>query len=410
MADVEKTSRTPQRVDDENPPPGILHDSSLVAYVAESVAEVGISLIPLVGAPITMAYDKARARKDAQAQHRTDLFLYRLDLSLQDQLDRLGQQVEALAARLADPAVQDLVGQGVDASVDKTDSQISQIADAVGRVIASGEDVEDVPALLEIVSGLRDGDVTVLRALVTEVMPGDTRSIDDIAARCGVSEMRTHVSLLRLDAADLVNRFTDSAGVSNWTPTKLGVRVAVAMGETAARALPDGWTQADADLLTTLLACDAENPAAIPTLNDLAERTGRAVADLDASAQVLDSAGYAERHMTLNGTPYAYSAILDDSAYLWQAKQDETGFEKVFENIMQLLRALPDGQIAGSAQVAAELELHPKLTQTIFRRLATAGFVKGMSDSGMGPLYVTPTEKLRRTSPTDYSSESAAGA
>jgi hypothetical protein len=159
----------PERVGNEAPPPGILSTSNLGAYAAESAAELGASIIPFAGGPLTLAWEKALTRRGGRAQHERDLFLYRLNLSLQARVDHLDERLDSLTGRLDDPAIQDLIAQGVDASAGKTDPEIDVLAEAVGRVIgARGGDMdEDAPALLDIVGHLREGDVAVLRALVT---------------------------------------------------------------------------------------------------------------------------------------------------------------------------------------------------------------------------------------------------
>ena len=396
MGNDEPPPPLPERVGNETPPPGITSSSNLAAYAAESVVEVAASIVPFAGGPLTLAWEKALARRETRAQRERDFFLYRLSLSLQAQVDELGEQLASLSGRLDDPGIQDLIAQGVDASTGKTDPEISLLADAVGRVIgARGGDLdEDAPALLDIVGHLREGDIAVLRSLVTAVMPGDTRTTADIAGRLSVGALTVQAALLRLDGADLVNRLSSGAGESIWTPTRLGVQVAEAMGETAARTLPDGWTQADADLLNTLIELDVANPSAIPSIDDVAGQVGRTAAELDASGQVLEAAGYVKRHMTL-GSPYARSLILQDSAYIWKAERDQ-GLNRTVDELTEALRELLDGQLASSQEIAHRLNLHPRLVQVLLRRLVRAGYLKQLSAEARGPLHVMPTEKLRR--------------
>ena len=387
-----------ERVADETPPPGIVSSSSLAVYAAESVVEVGASVIPFAGGPLTMAWEKARARREAREQHERDWYLYRLSLSLQAQVDHLGEQLDSFVTRLDDPIIQDLIGQGAEASAGKSDPEIDLLADAVGRVIGAraGDIDEDAPALLDIVSELRSGDITVLRALVTTVRPGESRTTEDISERVTMGALRVQASMLRLDAADLVNRLIVAAGETMWSPTRLGVQIAIAMGETEVRTLPDGWTQADADLLETLIDLDAANPSAIPSLDDLAQQMGRTVAELDASGQVLEGAGYVKRHMTL-GSPYARSLLLDDSSHVWKAEQDRDGLSRALDGIMEALRGVPDVQVAGSQELADRLNLHPRLVQALLRRLVGAGYLKQLDKETRGPLHVMPTEQLRRS-------------
>lgn len=381
-------------------PPGFSAPRIWGAYAAESAAELGASIIPFAGGPLTLAWEKALTRRGGRAQHERDLFLYRLNLSLQAQVDHLGERLDSLTGRLDDPAIQDLIAQGVDASAGKTDPEIDVLAEAVGRVIgARGGDMdEDAPALLDIVGHLREGDVAVLRALVTAVRPGDTRTTEDIAKRLNVGGLRVQAAMLRLDAADLVNRLSAAAGEVVWTPTRLGVQAAVAMGETAVRTLPDGWTQADAELLTTLIDFDVTTPGVIPSLDEVAQQTGRTVADLDASGQVLEGAGYVTRHMTL-GSPYARSLILQDSAHIWKAEQDRDGLSKVMDALMEVLREVQDGHTVSSTELANRLRLHSRLVQELLRRLLEAGYVKQLDKDTRGPLHVMPTELLRRNTP-----------
>jgi DNA-binding MarR family transcriptional regulator len=398
MGSDEPSPALPERVGDETPPAGIVSSSNLAAYAVESAFEVGASVIPFAGGPLTLAWEKALARREARAQRERDFFLYRLNLSLQAQVDHLGEQLDSLAGRLDDPTIQDLIAQGVDASAGKTDPEIDLLADAVGRVIgARGGDMdEEAPALLDIVGHLREGDITVLRSLVTAVRPGDTRTTEDISERLNVGALRVQAALLRLDAADLVNRQTSAAGESIWTPTRLGVQVAVAMGETAAQTLPDGWTQSDADLLNTLIDFDLTSPGAIPGLDDIAEQLGRTVADLDASGQVLEGTGYVTRQLAL-GSPYARSLILQDSALIWKAEQDHDALGRTVDQLMEALRAVPDGQLASSQELANRLNIHPRLVQALLRRLVRAGYLKQLDKESRGPLHVMPTEKLRRS-------------
>jgi Mn-dependent DtxR family transcriptional regulator len=315
-------------------------------------------------------------------------------------VDHLDERLDSLTGRLDDPAIQDLIAQGVDASAGKTDPEIDVLAEAVGRVIgARGGDMdEDAPALLDIVGHLREGDVAVLRALVTAVRPGDTRTTEDIAKRLNVGGLRVQAAMLRLDAADLVNRLSAAAGEVVWTPTRLGVQAAVAMGETAVRTLPDGWTQADAELLTTLIDFDVTTPGVIPSLDEVAQQTGRTPAELDASGQVLEGAGYVTRHMTL-GSPYARSLILQDSAHIWKAEQDRDGLSKVMDALMEVLREVQDGHTVSSTELANRLRLHSRLVQELLRRLLEAGYVKQLDKDTRGPLHVMPTELLRRNTP-----------
>jgi Mn-dependent DtxR family transcriptional regulator len=401
MANDEPTPALPERVGEETPPPGIVTSTSLAAYAAESVVEVGVSVIPFAGGPLTLAWEKGLARRETRAQRDRDYFLYRLSLCLQAQVDHLGEQLDSLAGRLDDPVIQDLIAQGVDASAGKTDPEIGSVAEAVGRVIgARGGDIdEEAPALLDIVSHLREGDVVVLRSLVTAVRPGDTRTTDDISELLSVGALRVQAALLRLDAADLVNRLAGT-GESVWTPTRLGVQVAVAMGETAVQTLADGWTQADADLLTTLIEIDLANPSAIPSLDNVAEQLGRTAADLDASGQVLEGAGYVTRQMTM-GSPYAHALILQDSAHFWKAEQDHDGLVRTVNELTEALRAVPDGQLASSQDLANQLNLHPRLVQALLRRLVRTGYLKQLNKEPRGPLHVMPTEKLRRSALSD---------
>jgi DNA-binding MarR family transcriptional regulator len=387
-----------ERVGDENPPPGIVSSSSLAAYTVESVLEVGASIIPFAGGPLTLAWEKAIARREARAQRDREFFLYRLSLCLQAQMDELGEQLESLTSRLDDSAIQDLIAQGVDASAGKTDPEINVLAAAVGRVIgARGGDVdEEAPALLDIVGDLREGDITVLRSLVTVVRPGDTRTTENLSERLNIGSLRVQAALLRLDAADLVNRMSSGRGESIWTPTRLGVQVAVAMGETAGQTLPDGWTNADADLLTGLIDFDLTEPDVIPELDDIAEQLGRSTADLDASGQVLEGAGYVNRVMTL-GSPYAHALILQDSAHIWRAEQDHDAVNRTVEELAEALRGLPDGQPGSSQELASQLNLHPRLVQAFLRRFIKAGYLKQLGKESQGPLHVISTEKLRRS-------------
>lgn len=397
MGKYEPSPALPERVGDEAPPAGIVSSSNLAAYAAESVVEVGASVIPFAGGPLTLAWEKALAHRETRAQRDRDFFLYRLSLSLQAQVDDLGEQLESLAGRLDDPAIQDLIAQGVDASAGKSDPEIDLLADAVGRVIgARGGDMdEEAPALLDIVGHLREGDIAVLRSLVTAVRPGDTRTTEDIAERLNVGALRVQAALLRLDVADLVTRLSSAAGESIWTPTRLGVQVAVAMGETAAQTLPDGWTQVDADLLNTLIDFDLASPGVIPALDSVAEQMGRTTADLDASGQVLEAAGYVNRQMAL-GSPYARSLILQDSAHIWKAEQDHDGLVRTVNELTEALRALPDGQAASSQELANGLGINPRLVQALLRRLVRAGYLKQLDRESRGPLHVMSTEKLRR--------------
>ena len=183
-----------RRVADEIPPRGILEDSGVATYATEAGLELGVGLIPVFGPPITAAYEKARARKDERHQLQRDLFLYRLGLSIQDQVDQLGEKVESIEARLDEPVIQDLIGKGSDAAVGKSDDEIAQLADAVSKVIAAeGGQKEDASALFDVVSNLRGGDLGVLRALVMEVSPGDTRLTSEVAAlRRSAKWWRTH--------------------------------------------------------------------------------------------------------------------------------------------------------------------------------------------------------------------------
>lgn len=398
MTNDEPPPALPERVGDETPPPGIVSSSNLATYAVESVAEVGVSAIPFAGGPLTLAWEKALARREARAQRERDFFLYRLSLSLQAQVDELGEQLASLIGRLDDPAVQDLIAQGVDASAGKTDPEIGLLAEAVSRVIGvrGGDLDEDGPALLEIVGHLREADIAVLRSLVTAVRPGDARATEDIARRLNVGALAVQAALLRLDGADLVNRLSSGAGESVWTPTRLGVQVAEAMGETAAQHLPDGWTEADADLLNSLIELDLANPSAVPSLDDIAEQVGRTVAQLDASGQVLEAAGYVNRQLGL-GSPYARSLILQDAAYIWNAEQNRDSYNRTVDKLTETLRAVPDGQLASSQELAQRLDLHPRLVQALLRRLVSAGYVKQFSKESRGPLHVTPTEKLRRS-------------
>ncbi len=374
----------------------------MAAYAAESVVEVGVSVIPFAGGPLTLAWEKGLARREARAQRDRDFFLYRLSLSLQAQVDDLGEQLDSLTGRLDDPVIQDLIVHGVDASAGKTDPEINVLADAVGRVIGTrgGDMDEEAPALLDIVSHLREGDITVLRSLVTAVKPGDTRTTEDISQRLSVGVLRVQAALLRLDAADLVNRSSSGTGESIWTPTRLGVQVSQAMGETDAQTLPDGWTKADADLLTTLIDLDLADPSAIPVLVDVAEQLGRTTAELDASGQVLEGAGYVQRLMT-GGSPYAHSLILQDEAHIWKADQDHDALSKTINELTEALRAVPDGQVASSQELADRLNLHPRLVQAVLRRLVRAGYLKQWGKERSGPLHVSPTEKLRRSASSD---------
>jgi len=403
MANDEPSPALPERVGDETPPPGIVSSSNLAAYAAESAIEVGVSVIPFAGGPLTLAWEKALARRESRAQRDRDYFLFRLSLSLQAQVDELGEQLDSLTGRLDHPIIQDLIAQGIDASAGKTDPEINVLADAVGRVIAArGADIdEEAPALLDIVSHLREGDVTVLRSLVTAVRPGDTRTTEDISGRLSFGVLRAQAALLRLDAADLVSRLSSGTGESTWTPTRLGVQVAEAMGETAAQTLPDGWTQADADLLSTLIDLDRANPSAIPSLEEVAEQLGgRTAAQLDASGQVLEGAGYVTRQMGL-GSPYARSLMLQDSAYIWKADQDHDGLVRTVNELTEALQAVPDGQVASSQELANRLNIHPRLVQALLRRLLRSGYLKQLSKGSRGPLHVSPTEKLRRSASSD---------
>jgi hypothetical protein len=290
----EGVSDVEHRVADEAPPHGILDDSSLATYAAEAGLELGVGLIPVFGPPIVAAYEKARARKDERHQQQRDLFLYRLSLSVQDQVDRQGDRIKSIEARLDEPAIQDLIGRGSDAAVGKNADEIAQLAEAVSKVVTTkGGSERDASALFDIVSNLRAGDLGALRALVAEVSPGDKRQTSDVATLQGISEVVAHASLLRLEAADLAAKFVDKTGEPGWTPTRLGVQIVAALGETRIRRLPDGWTQLDADLLATLI----EHDTAMPSLADLAVQLGRTVAELDGAAQVLEAAGYVKRRL-----------------------------------------------------------------------------------------------------------------
>jgi DNA-binding transcriptional ArsR family regulator len=397
-----KVPAVPERVEEEIPPPGIVSSTNLAAYAAESVVEVGVSAIPFAGGPVTLAWEKGLARREARAQRDRDFFLYRLSLSLQAQVDDLGEQLNSLVGRFADTAVQDLIARGVDASAGKTDPEIGVLADAVGRVIgARGGDLdEEAPALLDIVSHLREGDISVLRSLVVAVKPGDTRTAEALSEPLKVGGLRVQAALLRLDGADLVSRLNSGTGESVWTPTRLGVQVAVAMGETAVQNLPDGWTQADADLLNTLIDFDLANPSLIPVLDDLAEQMGRSTADLDASGQVLEGAGYVSRIMT-GGSPYAHSLVLEDSAHVWKAEQDYDALSGTVDQLTEALRELPDGHPASSSELANRFDIHPRLVQALLRRLVRAGYLKQLDRESQGPLHVMATEKLRRSASSD---------
>jgi DNA-binding MarR family transcriptional regulator len=395
----EDAAQIPRRIADEVPPRGILDDSGLFTYAAEAGLEVGVSMIPVFGPPITAAYEKARARKDERHQQQRDLFLYRLSLSVQDQVDRQGDRIESIEARLGRPTIQDLIGRGSDAAVGKSADEIAQLAEAVSKVITTkGGSERDAAALFDIVSNLREGDIGVLRALVAAVSPGDERQTSDVAALQGISDVVAHAALLRLEAADLVARFMDRSGEPGWTPTRLGVQIVAALGAVEIRRLPNGWTQLDADLLATLI----EHDPTMPSLADLAAHLRRTVAELDGAAQVLEVAGYVKRRLTL-GSQYASSLSLDDSAYWWGAKQNGE-LSKAVDALVEAVRALPDGQPAGSRDLALKLGLHPRLVQTVLRRLVAKGFLKEMGAARAGPLYVTPTESFRRA---DFSGRSA---
>jgi hypothetical protein len=140
----------------------------------------------------------------------------------------------------------------------------------------------------------------------------------------------------------------------------------------------------------------------MPSLADLAAHLRRTVAELDGAAQVLEVAGYVKRRLTL-GSQYASSLSLDDSAYWWGAKQNGE-LSKAVDALVEAVRALPDGQPAGSRDLALKLGLHPRLVQTVLRRLVAKGFLKEMGAARAGPLYVTPTESFRRA---DFSGRSA---
>jgi hypothetical protein len=135
-----------------------------------------------------------------------------------------------------------------------------------------------------------------------------------------------------------VTKTMTSTGDPSWTPSRLGVQIVAALGETRIRRLPDGWTQLDADLLTTLVEHDTKTGAS-PLLADLAVELGRTVAELDGAAQVLEAAGYVKRRVYL-GSQYANSLSLDDSAHWWSAKQNGDELWKALNALRPLQAAL----------------------------------------------------------------------
>jgi predicted transcriptional regulator len=392
----------------DSPPPGILSSERLPVFAVEALAEYGASMVPIFGGALALAIGKARERRAAKAQHERDHYLYSLAESLQDQVDRLGKQVEDVTSRLDDPALQDLVDQGLRASGGKSDPEITDVAEAVSRILSGDGNLDDASAMLEIVSRLRRGDVAILRYLTTQVRPSEYRGVDDIARQTDTSAVRVQAALLRLDGADLVSRATSATGESRWSPTRLGVKVAEAMGESAIRRLPEGWTQDDVDLLDALIEI-AETMPAMPGLDDVASELSRDPAIVDASAQLLESHGYVTRVLTF-GSQYARAIGLRDEAYLWQAEQDIDAFSRIVDKIVRELVSSEEQSMTGSQQLAQNLDLHPRLVQALLRRMTGKGLVRQIGDDSRGPLYVVATEALRRAAATDEEGGTDAGA
>ncbi len=374
-------------------PAELVADSNLGTFVAESISEGIVSLIPGAGPLLVLAWEKVRSRQAAKKAYEIDLFLYSLGLSLQAQLDELGAKIDSIEECLRDPQILDLIARGVDASAEKTEPEITLLAEAVARAIGTGDPAEDVAALLDIIGRLRHADIAVLRSLVGVVRPGDYGTLEEISEILGIGALGVQASLLRLEGAGLVVRSVIRAGKSSWTPVHLGVQVATALGETNIRTLPRGWTSEDVEVLEELVNDANATPLA---LRDLADRLGRTEAELDASSQILERAGYLQRRMTI-GSPYARYLILDDSAYLWQSEQDPDGLHKILGKLHQALLALPDNQHVGSDRLARELGLQPRLVQALLRKLEATGYVTQLSERPTGPLFsVVPTAKLRR--------------
>jgi hypothetical protein len=99
----------------------------------------------------------------------------------------------------------------------------------------------------------------------------------------------------------------------------------------------------------------------------------------------------------MNGTPYASFITLDDSAYLWQAEQDPDRLSSELDAITASLRAVADGHLVTSEEIAADLNLNPRLVDELFRRLYANGNIDAPGYTGTGPVFATPTEKIRRT-------------
>ena len=115
-----------------------------------------------------------------------------------------------------------------------------------------------------------------------------------------------------------------------------------------------------------------------PFACEVAQQTGRIIADLDAFCQVLEGAGYVTRFMTL-ASPSARSRLLQDSAHIWNAEQNPYGLSKVMNVLMEVLREV---QMAHSSrtELANRLRLHLLLVQELLLGFRLeAGYVKPLT-------------------------------